>query len=128
MNTAERDALIARAKSLAAPAASCASAGISAGHLLREASPELLRALVNVLAAAADPVRLRAVTRAPGGVVVLPADRARVLRRAHAEFTRLVRAGLPVPFALRAVDGEYRADVRRRRKTAAAREGQARAA
>jgi hypothetical protein len=43
-----------------------------------------------------------------------PLKRADILRRAHAERTRLVRAGLPVPFRVRALDAEYRQGVNAR--------------
>jgi len=109
----------ARALDLAIPVASCAAAGVGVGHLLDEASGDELRALVSVLAAAADPVRLRAAVRHPGQVM-LPEARTETLRRAHAAFTRLTRAGLPVPYELRVLDAEYQVDGRRRRAAAKA--------
>jgi len=109
----------ARALDLAIPVASCAAAGVSATHLLDGASPDELRDLVSVLAAATDPVRLRAAIRHPGQAMP-PGARTEALRRAHAAFTRLGRAGLPVPYDLRVLDAEYQADVRRRRAAAAA--------
>ena len=56
----------ARALDLAVPVASCAAAGVRLGHLLADASRDELLALVGVLAAAVDPVRLRTVIRHPG--------------------------------------------------------------
>lgn len=110
----------ARALDLAVPVASCAGAGVGFGHLLDEASGDELRALVSVLAAAADPVRLRAAVRHPGKAVMSPEARTEALRRAHATFTRLQRAGLQVPYELRVLDAEYQVEVRRRRAEAAA--------
>ena len=110
----------ARALDLAIPVASCAAAGAGSGHLLDGATPDELRALVGVLAAAVDPVRLRHVTRHPGEPVLAPEARTEALRRAHAAFTRLTRKGLPVPYELRVLDSEYQVEVRRRRAAAAA--------
>ena len=110
-----------RALDLAIPVASCAAAGVGIGHLLDDVSPGELLALVSILAAAVDPVRLRAVIRHPGETVMPPEARTEVLRRAHAAFTRLGRAGLPVPYELRVLDSEYQADVKRRRRAAAER-------
>ena len=110
----------ARALDLAVPVASCAAAGVGFGHLLDGASPDELRALVSVLAAAVDPVRLRAVIRHPGEAVEPPEARMETLRRARAEYTRLKRAGLPVPYEIRVLDSEYQVEVRRRRREAEA--------
>ena len=105
----------ARALDLAVPVASCAAAGAGFGHLLDGASPDELRALVGVLAAAVDPVRLRHVIRHPGEAVLPAEARMEALRRAHAAFTRLTRKGLPVPYELRVLDSEYQVEVRKRR-------------
>ncbi len=110
----------ARALDLAIPVASCAAAGVGFGHLLDGASPDELRALVSVLAAAVDPVRLRHVIRHPGEAVMPAEARMEALRRARAAYTRLKRAGLPVPYELRVLDSEYQAEVRRRRRAAEA--------
>jgi hypothetical protein len=113
-----------RALDLAIPVASCAGAGVGTGHLLAGLSRDELAALVDVLALAAssDPVRLRAVVSAGDGMTAalpLGGDLER-LRAAHAVFTRLTRAGLPVPPELKAANGRYQAMVRRRRLDVAA--------
>jgi len=105
----------ARALDLAVPVASCAAAGAGSGHLLDDATPDELRALVGVLAAAVDPVRLRRVIRHPGEPVMTPEARMETLRRARATYARLKRAGLPVPYEIRVLDSEYQVEVRRRR-------------
>jgi len=64
MTPQQRAALIARAKSLAIPVASCVAARLRPDHLLRDASRDELAALVIVLAEAADPVVLREVVKA----------------------------------------------------------------
>lgn len=64
MNPADRDALIARAKALAIPVASCVAASIRPDHLLSVRSRDELMALVIVLAEATHPVRLREAVRA----------------------------------------------------------------
>jgi hypothetical protein len=114
---ADRSRLIARAKGLAVPVASCVTADICPAHLLSGLSRDELRALVIVLADCASRDRLRIVTASPGDLGMPPHRDA--LRAAHAERRRLERAGLPVPFAVRAADGQYQADVRRRRIAAA---------
>ena len=43
------------------------------------------------------------------------AGRVELLRAAHAELTRLSRAGLPVPYLVRSLDCEYRAHMRRQK-------------
>jgi hypothetical protein len=110
---------VARAKKLARPAAALAAAGLGPGDLLANASRADLVALVAVLAAAADPGKLEAVTSQPGDALMSLEDRSAVLRRAHAERTRLDRAGLQVPPGLCELDAEYQAEVRRRRAAAA---------
>jgi len=110
----------ARALDLAVPVASCAAAGVGFGHLLDDASPEEVLALVAVLAAAVDPVRLRTVIRHPGEAVEPPEVRMETLRRARAEQVRLTRAGRPVPYEIRVLDSEYQVEVRRRRRAAEA--------
>ena len=109
-----------RALDLAVPVASCAAAGVSAGHLLDGLSRDELAALVDVLALAAssDPVRLRAVVAAGGGITPAGVSGEVLLRRGHAEAVRLRKAGRPVPFRVRVLDSEYRAGRKRARKTA----------
>lgn len=70
-----------------------------------------LLALVIAMADAATPEQARVLSRAPGETM---AD----LRAAHAELTQLTRAGRPVPVALRAADGRYRAALRQARNAA----------
>jgi hypothetical protein len=60
-------------------------------------------------------VRLRHVVRHPGQAVMPAEARTEVLRRAHATYTRLVRAGLPVPYEVRVLDSEYQVEGRKRR-------------
>lgn len=90
---AERAALITRAKSLAAPVASCVAASLRPDHLLTSCTWEELAALVIVLADAADPTRLRAVVEADDGKPS-PGPGELRLRRAHAEYVAL-RKTLP---------------------------------
>jgi hypothetical protein len=107
MTPADRDALIARAKRLAVPLASCVAARILPDHLIGTASRAELAALVLVLAEAADPVTLRAVVQATEtGPDITPVDV--MLRKAHAHAEALRSAGLPVPPRVRALDGQYR--------------------
>lgn len=64
MTPADRAVLIATAKRLAIPVASCVAASIRPDHLLSARSRDELMALVIVLAEAAHPVRLREVVQA----------------------------------------------------------------
>ncbi len=105
----------ARAKQLAIPVASCVQAGLRSGHVTDGLSRDELLALVRVLGACADPARLRAVTRVPGDAMPPGPGEEEALRMAHAEFTRLERAGLPVPLDVRAANGRYRSMLWRRR-------------
>lgn len=111
MTPLQRADLIARAKQLAVPAVSCVRADIRMDHLFAGVSgedfPALLLALVVVLAECADPVRLKAVTQAPGDEGMPPQGRADVLRNAHAEYARLKRNGLPIPSRVRILNSEY---------------------
>lgn len=111
-----------RAKRLAGPAVAITAGGLAPDDLLRNASRAELLALVAVLAAAADPDMLEAVTAQPGDALMRAQDRRGVLKRAHAERTRMDRAGLPVPPSLAALDSEYQTAARRQR-IAAARKG-----
>ena len=106
-----RATLIAWAKRKAVPVTSCVNAGICPEHLLEGASGHELAALVIVLAAAADPVRLREVLAAgddgtPAGV----AEEA--LKWAHAEVRRLRDAGQPIPAALARLEHRYQGQSR----------------
>ena len=121
MTPQDRARLIARAKALAVPVVSCVAARLRPDHLRRGLTEDEAWALIVVLAECADMGRLRAVTSAPGDEGMPRQGDREVLRAVHAERARLERAGLPVPYAVLAADGRYRADVRRRR-TGAARE------
>jgi hypothetical protein len=111
---AERTALIARAKALAIPVASCVAACVRPDHLIGDASRDELAALVIVLAEAADPVALKAVVDASGDSAPVTD---RDLRVAHARAVALRKAGKTVPFQVRVLDGEYH---RQRRQARAA--------
>lgn len=111
MNAADRAALIARAKQVAIPVASCVAARVRLDHLrLREMGQDGLEALVLVLAAAADPVALRAVVAEPDDGY--PDARARSLKAGHAEHNRLRTAGQVVPTRVRLLEAEYQRSVR----------------
>jgi len=119
MTPAQSAAFVVAAKRIAVPVVSCVRADIRFGHLTQNLSREGLLALVAVLAASADNVKLKAVTQAPGDQGLPPGDEEEALRAAHAEYVRLRRAGFDVPFEARVADGEYRAGVRRRKAEAA---------
>lgn len=121
MTPSARAALISWAKRNAVPVHSCVTASLRPDHLIGEASPEQLAALVAVLAAAADPARLRQVTEAPGDVIPVARDRGYVLRYARKEAARLRRAHEPVPREIRRLELEYWQE--RYRQKIAAREG-----
>lgn len=108
MTPADKDALVARARSLATPVANCVAAGIPPAHLIGEASWHELYALVLVLADAADPYTLRIVAEASDDGPEMTGEDDR-LREAHRQAERLRRAGHPVPLLLRVADGEYHA-------------------
>lgn len=118
MTPAQRNALIARAKRLAIPVTSCVAASLRPDHLLAARTRAELLALVVVLAEAADPVKLKAVTEAPGDTGLPPMSREDMLRAAHAEYSRLLRAGEPVPARLRLLNSEYRRGNKLRRTEA----------
>jgi hypothetical protein len=118
MTPAQSRAFVVAAKRVATPVVSCVRADIRFGHLTQNLSREGLLALVAVLAECADLERLRAVTEAPGDEGMPPLSREDVLRRAHAEYTRLIRAGLPVPARIRFLHNEYRVTNKRRREAA----------
>jgi hypothetical protein len=114
VNAAERAGLIAAAKRKAIPVASCVAASLRPDHLFADVAPEdlegLLKALVVVLAAAADPVTLRAVVATPDDGHPDPASRD--LKAAHAECNRLRKAGLPIPTRVRLLEAQYQRQVR----------------
>ena len=68
-----------------------------------------------VLAEAADPVKLRAVTSARDITVAPGTDRWTVLKMLYAERRRLERHGQPIPAAIEAGYLEYLGEARRRR-------------
>jgi hypothetical protein len=110
-----RAALIAWAKRKAVPVASCVNAGVCPDHLLEGASGHELAALVIVLAAAADPVRLREVLAA--GDDGTPAEVAEeALRWAHAEVRRLRDGGQPIPGPLARLEHRYQEQSRAARE------------
>ena len=108
MTRAERTALIVRAKKIATPVVSCVRAGIRYDHLTANLSLEGLLALVTVLAESASPERLKAVTDAPGDQGMPLVTRQDMLKAVHAEYSRLIRAGQPVPGRIRILNSEYR--------------------
>lgn len=120
LTDADRDALIARAKSAAVPVASCVAARIAPAHLIGGMSRDELAALVIVLAEAADPVRLRAVTRATDDGTPGVTDLDLRLRAAHAEAQRLRYNGQPVPQVMRRLDGIYHSRRKQARQEPAA--------
>ena len=102
----QRASLIAWAKRKAVPVTSCVNAGISPEHVLEDASEARYAALVVVLAAAVDPVRLRAVLAAEDdGTPAEVQDEA--LKWAHAEVARLREAKRPIPPALARLEYRY---------------------
>jgi hypothetical protein len=126
---ADRAALIARAKSLAIPVASCVAASINSGRLIAECTKAELSALVLVLAEAVDPVRLRAVVAATeDSPSPPPPGRELVLRRAHADVSSLRERGVAVPPQMALLESDYQNGQRQaRRERTAAREAEARA-
>ncbi len=123
MTPRQRAQLIAAAKNIAVPVHSCVAANLRPDHLLAARTREELMAVVIVLAEAADPVRLRAVTLAPGDEGMPVIDRVAALRAGHSEYVRLHRAGSEVPLRVRLAEREYRQE-NKRRLEAAAREGE----
>lgn len=113
MTPAVRAALIARAKAKAIPVASCVAASLRPDHLFADVAPEdlegILKALVVILAEAADPGVLRAVVSVSDddGRPDLSRHQAR-LRKAHTEVVQLRKARKPVPERLRVLDNAYR--------------------
>ena len=108
MTRAERTALIVRAKKIATPAVSCVRAGIRYDHLTAGLTLEGVLALVTVLAESASLERLKAITDAPGDEGMPLVTRQDMLKAVHAEYSRLIRAGQPVPGRIRILNSEYR--------------------
>lgn len=105
MTSAQRTQLIGRAKSLAVPVASCVAARVPPDHLLQARTWDELAALVIVLAEAADPLRLRAVTAShEDGDPRLSVD---VLREAHRIHSQLRQAGVEVPPRIAGLERMY---------------------
>jgi len=106
MTPRQRASLIAWAKRKAVPVTSCVNAGICPEHLLQDATEARYAALVIVLAAAADPVRLREVLAAEDdGTPAAVAEEA--LKWAHAEVRRLRDGKQPIPAALARLEHRY---------------------
>lgn len=106
MTARQRASLIAWAKRKATPVTSCVNAGISPEHLLQDADEARYAALVIVLAAAVDPVRLRTVLAAEDdGTPAEVAEEA--LKWAHAEVRRLREAKRPIGGALARLEWQY---------------------
>ena len=104
MTPAQRAANITRAKALAIPVQSCVAARLRPDHLFagvrtKDELTGLLKALVIVLAEAADPVTLRAVVAEADDGRPEGADRMTMLRKAHTECADLKYAGRRYPCA-----------------------------
>ena len=111
----ERVSLIAWAKRKAVPVTSCVNAGICPEHVLGDATEARYAALVVVLAAAVDPVRLRAVLAAEDDGT--PAEvTEEALRWAHAEVRRLREARQPIPGPLVRLEHRYQEHSRAARR------------
>lgn len=114
---AYRAALVARAKAVAVPVASCVAASLAPAHLTGSMTRDELAALVVVLAEAAEPGRLRAVVAAQDGDgIPSPGPQELTLRRAHREFNRCRRAREPVNAGLLRLERKYQAEAKRRQK------------
>lgn len=120
LTPADRDALVARAKSLAVPVTSCVAARIPPAHLIGDMTRDELAALVIVLAEAVDPVRLRTTVRAVDDGAPGLTDLDLKCRAAHTEAGRLRSRRLPVPPAVSRLDGIYRSRLKATRKADAA--------
>ena len=109
MNAAVRASLVATAKARATAVVSCVQARLSPAHVLDKCSAADLRALVVVLAEAADPAVLRAVVgvRDDDGRPDLTRHQAK-LREAHSQVVQLRKAREFVPESLRVLDSAYR--------------------
>ena len=102
----QRASLIAWAKRKAVPVTSCVNAGVCPEHVLEDATEARYAALVVVLAAAVDPVRLRAVLAAEddGTPAEVTED---ALKWAHAEVARMREAKRPITGALARLEWRY---------------------
>lgn len=110
MNAAQRIELIAGAKQIAVPVASCVAGGVRPDHLLGGKSRDELLALVVVLAEAVDHGKLNVLVRLPGDEGLTPESlREAMLRRAHTEVWRLREAGQEIPPDLHVLEDEYQA-------------------
>src|ERR1700748_3018938 len=109
VNADTRAALIAAAKARATAVVSCVQARLSPSHILDGCAEADLRALVIVLAEAADPAVLRAVVEArdDDGRPDMTRHQAK-LREAHSQVVQLRKARQPVPEQLRVLDNAYR--------------------
>ena len=125
MTPAQRAANITRAKALAIPVQSCVAARLRPDHLFagvrtKDELTGLLKALVIVLAEAADPVTLRAVVAEADDGRPEAADRMTMLRKAHTECADLKYAGAEIPLRLKLLEREYHTEVKRLQREAAA--------
>ena len=108
MDPARRVALIARAKSVAIPVHSCVAASLRPDHLLLPLSRTELLALVIVLAEAADPAILRALTETRDDDGRPDLSRHDVmLREAHRQARALRAAGREVPLGIARLERDY---------------------
>lgn len=116
MTPADRAAAVVRAKQIASPVVSCVRADVRIGHLTEQLDRDGLLALVAVLAASADPHRLRAVCEAPGDQGMPPIGRDAILRQARREADRLRNQGADVPYQVRILEAEYWREMKRRQR------------
>ena len=113
MNAADRAQLIAAAKKVAVPAASCVAAGICPEHLLAGKSPEFISALLVVALEAVDHAKLNLLVRLPGDEGLS----AEMLRDLAGKRTEAVIAQLRDSGRLVAAAGEEQAVLRHEHET-----------
>lgn len=120
MNAATRATLIAAAKARATAVVSCVQARLSPSHILDGCTEADLRALVIVLAEAADPGVLRVVVdvRDDDGRPDMTRYQAK-LREAHSQVVQLRNAKKYVPDHLRVLDNAYKAEQKKAQAAAA---------
>src|ERR1700748_1211150 len=120
VNADTRAALIAAAKARATAVVSCVQARLSPSHILDGCTQADLRALVIVLAEAADPGVLRAVVevRDDDGRPDMTRYQAK-LREAHSQVVQLRKARQHVPEQLRVLDNAYRLEQKKAQAAAA---------